>query len=325
MPPRRRFAPEIIVIAATLLAVWPLRCHSRFASRASKVALIVPYLSVLLLARAFALEAGAGNQYTPCFLCGIPTGALAPPGWYIQNPTIYEDQTRYDNTGQKQPIKLTSVVDVPWLIWVPDIPHVLGATYGVSILQPLVHTTATIAGEGTFTRTGIADTVLVPAILSWALPQLTFASVSFVFYVPDGTYTRGSVLNIGDNYWTFEPSAAVSYLANAWDLSAHAAVDVNTQDSVTSTSTGDILYLDLTATRSIGAWDVGVVGNWVTQFMTDIGPAAVPNERRISVGPTVSYQFGSVQLRLYFVRDIVVRNGFGGDNVWVRLFVPLGS
>jgi hypothetical protein len=282
------------------------------------------FYALAVLQPARAVEAGASNQYTPCFLCGIATGALPPPGWYFQNTTIDESLTGHDGAGRAVPIKLSVQVDVPQLVWVPNIPQVMGATYAVSLLEPLTRATVDVGGGASFSRNGVADTVFVPALLAWNLSPVLYASTSVVFYVPDGSYNAHAVLNLSDNYWTFEPSAAVSYVGHQLDLTLHAALDINTQDRASRTTTGDILILDLTATRGFGAWEFGVVGNWTQQLTRDVGPSAAGNEMRIALGPLIGRRFGPMNVQAFAVREIVTRNAFGGNTFWLRVFLPLG-
>ena len=59
-----------------------------------------------------------------------------------------------------------------------------------------------------------------------------FVSAGFNFTAPTGTKGRG-VGNFTPNpdYWTFEPSFAVSYLGNNWVVSANFFYDINTASS----------------------------------------------------------------------------------------------
>ena len=47
-----------------------------------------------------------------------------------------------------------------------------------------------------------------------------------------GNFTKGALANVGNNYWTFEPGAAASYLSSKYgfELTAFTGFDFNTKN-----------------------------------------------------------------------------------------------
>jgi len=179
--------------------------------------------------------------------------------------------------------------------------------------------------------------------VSWMLiPGELFVSADMVFYLKDSTYSRTASLNIGNNFWTFEPSAAVTYMHNGFQLTALALYDINTADNNSPNAlavngnyqSGDIFSLEVTALQKFDEWSVGVVGYDQTQTTDDtagghavpalaIGPYLVSSNgnraSEVAVGPLVGYDFGVVNLTAYYTRDVYHENTIGGNSFWLRL------
>ena len=99
-------------------------------------------------------------------------------------------------------------------------------------------------------------------------------------YIPDGSRYN---LTANPDYWTFEPHGAVSYLAGGWDLTAHFLYDFNTASAGHSSPfagtpaaiigmgyrSGDQAFLDLTATKKYGKWEIGPVAYFEWQTTPD--------------------------------------------------------
>ena len=64
----------------------------------------------------------------------------------------------------------------------------------------------------------------------------------------------------------------LSYLKDGWNLSAAIYEEINTQNTVTHYTPGDIFHVDFTATKTIGKWTFGPVGYYVAQVTNDKCP-----------------------------------------------------
>lgn len=77
-----------------------------------------------------------------------------------------------------------------------------------------------------------ANPEFTPINLPWNLgvPGL-FGSAIFGFYPPIGRYSSSATVNVGNNFWTFQPEAALSYISSAWLLSVHFLYNTNTENT----------------------------------------------------------------------------------------------
>jgi hypothetical protein len=91
-----------------------------------------------------------------------------------------------------------------------------------------------------------------------------------------GLYGTG---NIGSPYWTFEPELIVSYLKDGWNLSAALYEELNTKNSISQYTTGDIIHADFTATKTIGKWTFGPSPIITDKLPTTRAVSAVFTER----------------------------------------------
>lgn len=280
---------------------------------------------------------------------GLPLGALPPPGLYTGLETAYLGVAGTGGSSQGNFIPggahlyLPAIAQAVPLLYVPGW-NFLGASYGMSVVQAFYTflNCGTVAcglgGSGAAGAAPIigggfvyANTLWNPITLSWNLGGGWFVSAGFNFVGPDGTHQTGTP---NPDYWTFEPTLAVSYLANNWVLSANFFYDINTQSqgwccAVNSTITsGNALYGDFTAAYKIGKWEIGPVGYFEVQTTSDTGagcgltPTLCGRYQTAAVGGLVGYDFGPVDLQVWVTDSFVGQNGpqgSGGINVWSRL------
>jgi Putative MetA-pathway of phenol degradation len=159
-------------------------------------------------------------------------------------------------------------------------------------------------------------------------------------YVPDGTThafipgVTGSAVPgpggagypfVGDPFWTFQPELIVSYLKDGWNLSAAIYEEINTQNTATHYTTGNILHADFTATKTIGKWTFGPVAYYVGQVSDDSCPPATCgyvtgtalNPQRISiwaVGGLLGYNFGLANLSVWATQEVSAKASNAATN-----------
>src|SRR5579864_3778404 len=143
--------------------------------------------SVAWAGQAYALEPGTADPQEPGVTIGLPLGALPPPGFYFSNNVNYVDGSLRDGNGNVTTgvhVNITAWVDIPALLWSSPF-HILGAQWGVAVVQPVVTTAATTNGFTT-NKTGLDNTLINPAVLSWHLPGGFFVSTGIPIGLPDG-------------------------------------------------------------------------------------------------------------------------------------------
>jgi hypothetical protein len=279
-------------------------------------------------------EAIEGNTpYLPGISVGAAAGALPPPGFYFSDDNVFATGGLRNNNGDSVGANVWADINVPSLLWVPNV-EVLGAQYAVGLVQPYIFQGLDFTGEGgrATISNGLFNTIIQPIGLSWDLHNGFHVSTSLGIYLPDGYYQHSGATttqtSIANNFWTFEPNAAVSYLQNGWNLTVHAAIDVNTENDTTHYQSGDLLFLDYTAAKTIGKWQVGIGGNYSQQFTNDTVSGATVNGNgnrleKILLGPTVSYNFGPATLTATYLDGIYAENTFNASYFHLAVSFPL--
>ncbi len=273
----------------------------------------------------------------PSIQVGLPAGALPPPGVYGQLDNYFAQFVDYSGHGNKLPdAAIDALVEIPTILWVPGIT-VLGANYAAAIAIPFVYDSYqalqhVTPGPGNL---GLFNTALVPAILSWMLPQHFFVRASTVFFLNDATNTmadlvKGNLKNggapTGNGYSTFLPDIGISWLNNGWDLSADLRFSVplgSTTAPGYNYRTGNIFLGDYTVEKTVGAWTLGFGASQITQIQKDtFNGNTVPASlyRNWSIGPVVGYQFkGGMEVTALWAHSVMTTGGVGGDAFDLRL------
>ncbi len=147
--------------------------------------------ALVLPGEASALEPGSVDPHLPGVTESIPVGALPPPGFYFSNDLAYIDAGFQTGSGKELTtpaggINVIAWVEVPLLLrsspW-----RILGAQYGAFIAQPLVNLQVHSFLTGNNFRTGLYNTIINPAILSWHVAPNLFLGANMPIYLRDGT------------------------------------------------------------------------------------------------------------------------------------------
>jgi len=228
------------------------------------------------------------------------------------------------NPGGTRNTGVQAAVDVQGFLFVPGWTF-LGATYDALIVQPFVE--GSLGQPFNIQESGAHNTYIVPVELSWKLADSGFAiKTGLGIYVPDGTQhnfipgVTGSSAGtgypfIGDPYWTFQPEFIISYLKDGWNLSAAIYDEINTRNTVTHYTTGNILHADFTATKTIGKWTFGPVAYYYGQVSDDscsppscgYATGTLLNPQRFdiwAVGGLIGYNFGPAALSVWATQEV---------------------
>ncbi len=297
--------------------------------------ILLSSVALLAASAAQAREPGVGNVYAPGTSIGLPTGANPPPGWYFEDTTSYSAvQATSPGTSNADSTKISAIATAPRLIW--STPYtILGATEMAFVVAPMVHLDVSNLPapnpSGMFSRAAFANPAIVPINLTWMLAPGLFATAAVGAALPIGQYQKGATVNIGDNFWTVQPEASVSYLANGYNLTVHALYDINTKNNDTSYTSGNQVFLDLTAVKNFGKWTAGVVGFYDKQVTADTnggtfyGPGGhtFGEPGQFAPGLLLGYNFGPIALTAYCTHTVVAQDGgASGTNAYLRVFVP---
>ncbi|HYL58825.1 MAG TPA: transporter [Candidatus Acidoferrales bacterium] len=187
------------------------------------------------------------------------------------------------------------------------------------------------------TANGFGDVEMLPVMIGWKHGDLKWQG-QFGVYAPTGTFNKGDLANIGRNYWTFEPGAALSYLSTKFGLevTAFAGFDFNTKNGTTEYQTGDQFHLDGTVAEHLpllgGFVGGGVNGYFYQQITGDSGSGATLGGfegMTAGIGPIFSYAYriGDFDLagEAKWLPELGVANRLNGNAVWFKIGLSYAS
>jgi hypothetical protein len=276
------------------------------------------------------------TPYLPGGSVGIPIGVLPPPGFYFSDNNVILEGGLKDNNGNNLPANASVYLNIPSALWVPNF-KIFGATYAAALVQPYIQQNLDLAGlgAGKSISNGFFNTIVSPYNLSWNFHPF-FIKTGLGIYLKDGYYQSNtlpsgvkvtSAAAIANNFWTFEPDLALTYLEDDWNLTLHAVFDFNTKNTTTNYQSGDVFYLDFTAGKSFGKWSVGAGGNISQQFNNDVSRGAVVNGnghrfQQILLGPYAGYDFGPASVNARILQSVQAENGFNTSQYHLGISFP---
>jgi len=214
--------------------------------------------------------------------------------------------------------------------------EVLHGKYAFTISLPVVdlQVNAGVAGPSGGTvarrdsRSGLGDLYFSPIILYWQKGNFKYLG-SVGIYAPSGAFDVGRLANIGKNYWTFSPVAAMQYSnpKNGLEATVFTGFNFNTKNNATNYQSGQEFYLDFTVDKRFkNGFGVGATGNIFQQITGDSGSGAKLGGfkgRTFGMGPEVSYM-GPLSksimfaMELKWLPEIEVQNRTQGSNIWFK-------
>lgn len=276
--------------------------------------------AALCAVSSFALqtEAQAGSEILPGITTGVALGAPLPQGVYVlQLPS-------YGTTSSKPGLNLGVIVPA-WVIW--STPwDILGGHVLFDTASPL----ANAAVHGARSWAG-ASNPLLEAQLKWSLGGGWYGGVQVGGYLP--VNNELTQINAARDFASFQTVAAVSYLADGYNLSAtfiygtgqDASYNGPVRSSLTATpgSWGtNWINLDLTATKKFGKVEAGAVG--YGSWDLDQPYPGYGKQSQFVLGGLVGYDFGVVNVAFKLTRTVAETN-YGGFETrgWANIIVPL--
>mgnify|MGYP003576031583 CR=1 FL=1 len=282
-----------------------------------------------ITAPAYASETG-GSAY-PNGAESVGVAQLPPPGTYLLNYTNYYTADRLNDEDGDSAVPDFSVdafANVARIVHVTD-KKFLGATVAMQAFVPVVDLKVSAAGARQH-RFGAGDIIVNPLVLGWKKGNWNFVATMDTF-VPTGRYKRTDLANIGRNYWTFEPVAAVTYAdpKGGPELSVKLMYDFNTKNKATNYRSGQEFHTDVALAYNFGKLTVGATGYYYKQTTDDRqnGLRVGPNGNRgeaIAVGPVVRYVVGGkVPIIAQWQHEFHTENRPQGDKLWLRAIFRL--
>lgn len=220
--------------------------------------IISALLSLNFAGTAHAIE--LWEAHLPGLDTGLAAGTLPPPGLYGAVSTYWASNTKYDNAGNKMPVKLDALVVVPVLLWSTG-ATVLGGKYAVALSQPFDYTNVTFASSESAVSNshwGRFNTVVAPGLISWDLTSQTSIKAG-LFYLFDNASSspakppnRGGA-GSGNGHDSWMPELGITTNIGNWQLNADLMYSVNGRNNTTNYKSGDLFQTDFSAIYRSGA------------------------------------------------------------------------
>ena len=270
---------------------------------------------------------------------------------YANLSTFYHGSGDLQFPGGSTKTKATSYTNASvFLEQFQPIPMLLNGQYAAALAVPYtwLKVDATLSLGHTKIRShdkdnGFGDIEMFPLMMGWHKGDWKYQT-EFGIYMPTGNFTKGDLANVGRNYWTFEPSAAISYfsLTTGFEFTASAGFDFNTKNGATHYQSGDQFHLDGTLAEHFllpgqrgDLAGLGVAGFFYQQITGDGGHGAMLGgfeAMTTGIGPVVSYVYpvgdsrnavlaGEVQ----WLPELSVSNRLSGNIVWFKAVLSWGS
>lgn len=286
----------------------------------------------LLALDAAAREPGIAPVFPPGQTLGTPIAVPLPPGGYIASRTAYYSAAVVNGDGNPTGRYYEIESEAIQLTWVPE-GQVLGATYKAFVLLPFVEATQyrsaplPAAMQGTVSEFGMGNPKVQLVDLAWSLGDGFYAATSFGVYLPLGRWGANDPVDVGANFWTFEPGFGLTWLKDGWNASLHALYHTNTVNPTNRYLSGDQLFLNATLTRDIAGFDFGPVSYYQKQVTgdangggrTSYGGITLQPAEQLAVGASLGHRLGSVYLQLMYTHDLSAHNAMRGEKIWLNV------
>ncbi len=286
-----------------------------------------------LAGTAYAREPGVLPTIPQGATMGVPIAAPTPfDGVFFSSRTGYSSQRFYNAAGDKTPTELTIKDTVLQFAIVPGW-KLGGGQYRAFLSIPYIDLKAknvvTPFGLLNASSSGLGSVEIRPLDVSWETAPGVFVNAGASVFSP-GEWSASSLANVGGNFWSFSPSAGVSYLRDGWNASAHLLYFANRKNRDNDYRSGDELHLNLTAMKDLGSgFSLGPVGYLRRQVSDDKNPSGAyfgfvaERASAAGVGLSATKQFGPVNLNLMVSHDVQAKNSGGGTRWWLNAIVPL--
>ena len=253
-----------------------------------------------------AQSALAGSIQQPGETTGLAFGPPLPRGVYLINFLNY-------GVRQSKP-RLSTTVDIPILAW--STPWTIaGGRVLLGFSTPAVNV-------GVHGGSGFVDWYYPEIIyaLGWHItPQLSASFFGGIYFPVKNELTDALIGDRGTNRF----GGAVTYANDGWTFSAYTQYGIP-YGSDASVPGGDHQWfnLDLTAMKSLGKWQLGIVAYGSTDTTSPYN--GYKKQSQLAAGPLVGYDFGLLIFQTKVTTEFYEANYGGRDSrFWTNLIVPL--
>ena len=280
---------------------------------------------------------------------GFGVGNLPPPSlYYIHYTNYYHADDFKDNSGDNvdEGPAVTSFANIPRFLWVTP-KKILGGDYATHIFIPIVYSDVDFDGaleDSSDDKFGLGNIIFSPFIVGWHRQDFHFlVNLVDIFFPTRTDYDNEDAVNLGNDFWTFEPIFAFTYQPGQFEVSAKFMYDISTKDDdhiVTGDEASQLGRLDLAGqerTRKPGQefhvdylagyhlddkWTLAAVGYFYQQVTDDEISGDDVNNRRgrvLGLGPGIKYNFKDLSVigKVYF--ETMAKNRNEGISAFFKL------
>jgi hypothetical protein len=233
-------------------------------------------------------------------ITGLENGSTAPPGFfYSYLPYIYDVNALkgpQGNTFLKPDIVAVAHNNV---FAVTTEKKILGATYGLDFIIPVVNTRfdANVFDASTETA-GLSDIYFAPIVLGWEKGNANY-TVNYGFYAPSGAFNPASSQNPGLGFWENQIQAGTTYALDKkklWNTSLLTTWEINLSKTGLDVKVGPTFTGEYSFGRRFDLYkmNAGVAGYVYKKLSPDSGSGINPliagvTDRSFGIGPEWKY------------------------------------
>lgn len=273
-------------------------------------------------------------------------GALPPPGFYYMNYFLYLHSSDYSDVripqgssgaghkittltnGAAPDFNMNVVANVFRFVYVTPI-KIFGANWALQTMIPVLNVDARLRLPNGVTLfdgsdAGVSDITITPVALGWHFGKNFHLLAAVDINAPTGQYDQTSSVNVGRNYFEFEPLLAFTYLHDSgFEASIKLMYDYNLKNMSTDYRSGQEFHFDYLIGQHYCNWTFGAGGQFYHQSTDDEFPGQALDfdgnrGQAFSIGPAVQYQYKNMFFTVKYQHDIVSENRPEAQKVWVR-------
>ena len=297
------------------------------------VTMIVAMVMVSVLLMSMNALAGGGQQY-PNGAEDIYCAACPPPGLWAVSYSFYKDVDKITDAGPGG-----ADVDLDDAYIFAEVLRVIhsskntyfGGRHLAHAFFQYLDVDLDILGDDC----GFGNIIFDPCILTWVDGPIHY-TVGVDIYIPVGEFDDDKLVNVGKDFWTFEPIFAVTGIFDKLSFSAKFMYDFSTETGDQVVAPGPVpkaelqpgqeFHFDYAADYAIsGGLRGGVAGYYYKQITKDEWDGTdAPGKKSeaLAVGPVAKYDFllagnpASVIGKVLF--DVDTQNWAEGDSYWLK-------
>lgn len=251
-------------------------------------------------------------------ITGLENGSTTPPGVYLSYlPYLYFVNSFRRSDGSILLNADLKIVAHNAIYQVTTEKRILGATYGLNFIIPIVNTRLQANFfDKTIQNGGVSDLFFAPVVLGWSKEKAEYL-LDYGFYAPTGDFDPNNSSNPGLGFWEHQVQVGATYNIDKkklWNASLLSTWEINQSKSGEDLKAGPMANFEYGFGRRFFKYQMnaGVAGYAYQKLSADSGSAASPLtrgalDRSFGIGP--EWKYTNIKHRLGF--DVRYEPQFG--------------